>query len=272
MRFDRQVVESIAKEVLDAYLDGINPNEKITQLTEMYSYTPSQIRRICESSNVAIKRYLSGKSEDQNFTFPLADAEGIIGGISGGDGEEMELIDKQASYEGDDWEWFDDNLGHVLMEKTADTWVNPGGVAAILIGLDQAINDVRQDLNGKSSDLSKVAMGLDRLIKKSFHEDGNINKIYSIATSLVPEDERITIENLFKQAHNKLEVAIQFPIGDLEQVKLAGVVNKNSRFAELITEYVDLHKDVTKYAMALASLEDKKSKVAEMFSQMYVEE
>lgn len=72
-----------AREAMVDYLENNNAlSDSIAKIAEDNSLTPRQIGQVCRQANVLTYGTLFKSAEDKTFSFPLADAEGIVSALS----------------------------------------------------------------------------------------------------------------------------------------------------------------------------------------------
>ena len=79
-------LETFAKRASEAFLSSnVSLDESIEKLAQANSLSTEQIKRVCEIANHQVNEVLLKKSATRNFSFPLANAEGVIGKLRGQD-------------------------------------------------------------------------------------------------------------------------------------------------------------------------------------------
>lgn len=255
MKFDRTFVDRIAEMALERFVDGASLNDIVRNIANEYDLNTEQVKRLCEAANVKVKRHLSEKTDNQFFTFELADWSKVIDGLQ--PATEEEIMDKEASIMRNDWEEFDNEL-FPAMEKTASTKsIDVDAVASLYTQVEAAEVKLRKMHNETRDKLASVSEELIEKIGKYFRS-GEGSLIYSTALALVPR--KSLIDDIFKTAADRylFETCITPAYG---QEKIAGAINYHSRFAIDLKEYFKLRYDLVKTANAYSRVQKARSKV-----------
>lgn len=255
MVFDRVFVDTAAQKALDRFIAGASLNNIVRDIAAEYDLNNEQIKRICEAANVKVKRYLSDKTDNQFFTFELADWGKIIDGLQ--PAMEAEIMDKEASIMRNDWEIFDEEIFPNMEKQAGVKPIDIDAIANLYTKVEEAEVKVRKMYNATRDKLASVSEHLITKIGEAFrNNEGNL--IYSTALQVVNKDS--LVEDLFKTAANRFLFDTKLtPTYTLE--KIAGVVNHKSRFAMDLKSYMQLRYDFVKTATALEKLHKARAKV-----------
>jgi hypothetical protein len=255
MRFDRVFVDNSANKALDRFVAGASLNDIVKEIAAEYDLNNEQLKRICEAANVRVKRYLSDKTDNQFFTFELADWGKIIDELQ--PVEEDNIMDKEASLLRNDWETFDEEL-FPNMEKTASArTLNVDAIANLYTQVESAEVKVRKLYNDTRDKLASTAESLISKIGMAFRNDEG-DLAYSTALSVLSK--KSLVDELFKTAADRF-LFETYITPKYENVKIAGVVNPKSCFALELNSYMKLRYDLVKAANAMDRLQKARTRV-----------
>lgn len=268
MELTRQWLDSTSDKVLNAFNEGVVPNDSIKKIVQDNDLNFEQTKRLCEQANLKIKKYLSATRESQNFSFPLADWKLILSNAEGPEGREEDMQEKTASLYhqplasgADDEEWF----GSIEKRASISPSISAKAASAVLLDLGDARRRIISERNERIDRLEKQAELLFSHLREECAKTGSVNLSYTIAKTLVPQRDHVVVDTLFKEAHSVLENNFRAPLPDPDIIKIAGKINPKSKFVSTLRDYISERRAVIKLAMAefnlVASLERAKAKV-----------
>jgi len=247
MELDQYTLDTLAKKALGIFLEqGKHPNDIVVSLAQKNDLNDEQARRLCESTNVAIKRYKTHEEHDPQAEFPLADWKTVVQELVDGSSEELGEImgEKTASLGSDDWELFEELMGdnNISLGKEAS---GPERTTKDIISVIEMLKQARDEAAKfkLQSEIAKSAAAdtMLRYLREEAIKDQNINQAYSISLEKIgsrSEAQHDGVEAFFDIAHGYLSKELNIKIAELTLVPIHGTINPSWSFLRKLSYYM----------------------------------
>ena len=256
-----------ANRVRDFYLkDSVDPSERVRTIVEENDLNYKQAQRLCEATNLSIKRALRKSTGPDDVQFPLASITEVIN-TNDGIGE----VEKEASLRP---ESFLDKYAKYFYEgrnfkKEASLALTCDKLAMVVESLDRRTKRAHRDVSLGEHEFKKIANRILDYIKDEARATGSVDESYTVLSRLMPKHAEL-IDGLYKFAQRVLEVDMMgVNIKETELMKNANwVPNPDSGIAKLFEKYADFHQQVqqarTRYAGCQKAGRDAEAQLRQM--------
>lgn len=221
---------------------SIDPSVSVKEIVEDNDLNYKQAQRLCEATNLSIKRALRKSEGPDDVQFPLASI-GEVWGSTQNDG--MGEVSKEASHRPDSF--LEKYASHFFdrheVKKETNQELTLEKLAMVVEGLIQRTRQARRKVSLGEHEFEKVANEILGYIKDEARATGSVSEGYTVVSSLLPKHAEL-IDRLYKFAQSTLEVDI-VGIPDPEMIKNASwVPNPDSQIVQLFTKYAGLYHEV----------------------------
>lgn len=250
MDLEQYTLDSLARKALSIYLEsGEHPNNIVIEIASNNNLNPEQTRRLCEATNVTIKKHKTYEENDPQAEFPLADWKVVCSNVSSEDHEDIldDILadeEKMASLLGEDaWDIVEQtNPSGCSLEKKAGS---AGPSVADLSSAIEMLKHAKQDASGfrVSAETSKAAAVRNLLstLREDAIKEQSINRAYTIALEKIgsiSKERHDAVEYFFDSAHGFLSSDLNIKMAELGLVPVHGTINPSWSFLKDLSHYI----------------------------------
>lgn len=242
MDITTKLLNDWADGVRNSYLnDTINPTDSIKKIVAEKGLNRKQAQRLCEASNVSIKRALRNSSGPDDVQFPLASIMEVWEDNSNdGAGE----VSKEASLRPESFlekfaEYFYDSRSP---KKEGSLDLTCDKLAMVAESLSQRARKARREASVSEYEFKKVANDILDYITDEARATGSVDESYTSVSTLMPKYAAL-IDRFYKFAQKNLEVdLVGIHVAEAGINKVASQApNPNSEIAQLFGKYASLY-------------------------------
>lgn len=242
MNFSTQTLNDLANTVKEAYLvNGVPPSEAVADVAETHDLNIEQTKRLCEASNIAIKRALKqGKVDD--VSFPVASPEEVFEMLQ--PVETVESIKEGSVYaDGPFGEFCRYYLTRGAgMEKNASPKTIDQDTHVVVA--EHARNNLLKlgrEITNEKAVAEKIASRIVNYLADEMRDRDNINRSYSAVRQCVDTE---LVDSMYKHAYSLIQESIPMLYPEPRLEKLATPVNEESTIVSLFRKYAEQMKKV----------------------------
>lgn len=249
MRFSVGYLDQTADRVKAAFLkQGAAPNDTIALIAREDNLNIEQIQRVCEASNLAIKR----AAADPGAVFPLAIYEDVVASIQPSikmaSTQDTPELSKVAAFVPPSDQSKGIPLSEAVMQKRAsrNDQKRYSTLTRLHQGMDNAIEATAKEIGQMKVAARRTAHDLFEMLRKEAGLNGSINNSYSVfMDTFRDEASRQHIYDFYKAASAALGEYSR-PCDSLEYEKTAGYVDTGSplyvKMSDYLAKMADLHR------------------------------
>lgn len=268
MEMTREYLARRANEVRDAFIKTQeDPAVLVVNIAREDGLNGEQVRRLCEASNVAIKRYLTFELKDPQATFPVVDWRIVM--------EQLGLPQTSFGYIDPD----DDTamkaagfdvVGDVLKVACENNAMQKHAARCAVAATRQEqmkrlglLKQAREQLLHKECELGAAADQSVRAIWNQLRDDaiktGSINEAYTIALDRVglPHQMESAVDELFGRMHKSITHNVTAKLAALEVTPVIGAINSDWNLLGDLATYLASSKARVKVAEMIRSADAK---------------
>jgi hypothetical protein len=245
MEITTSLLNSWAKQVRDAYLnDSVEPSASVKAIAEEKDLNHKQTQRLCEASNITLKRALRKPEGPDDVQFPLASIADISGSIDDG----IDEVEKQASLQREPsfLEKYAEQFfaGHASGEETKVN-LTCDKLAMVVEALQRKTIEARKKAHLDEREFEKVANQILNYLADEARATGCVDQSYTALSELMPKHAEL-IDRLYKFANKVLEVDLMgvYRQPPTLQKNAGWTPNPESEIAKLFEKYASLYADV----------------------------
>ena len=248
MNINSSLLNEWAEAVREAYMvNDIHPNDMVEEIAEANDLNIEQIKRLCESSNLTIKRALKkGKVDD--VSFPLASFQTVLDNLQ----PEAEVTEmKEASLIPDTP--LKQFYRHILTGKggmkkeAAAPELNESILAEMVEHTRQQHMKARREVTLQKHVTEKLASRIVDYIADDFRKNFNANSSYTVAREYADPE---LVDKMYKLAHKLIVEDHEYEYPEPELMKLGSrlpnpdseIVKLFDMYGEAITKLAELNK------------------------------
>jgi hypothetical protein len=236
MDINTQILNDWADEVGKAFLDNqINPSESVTSIVQENDLNIEQTKRLCEASNLSIKRTLKSTKID-DVSFPLASHEEVLGMVQPNVDEtpyakEGSLKPDSAFRQFCRYAFFEHGF-----DKTASAFeMGVDHYIAVSEDAGRKSRVMRRDLTGQRGMVQKISSRIMNYLQDEARATKNLNGSF---TAVCQHIDTGFAEDYYKKAHKLITESHVYAYPGPEIHKLAGrVSNPTSEIVVLFRKY-----------------------------------
>jgi len=269
MNIDTSLLNKWAGRVKDEYInDKTDPTDEVREIVEENDLNYKQAQRLCEASNLAIKRELRSSSGPDDVQFPLASISDVFDGPV----DRTEEVDKEASLRPDSLldrysEYFLSEYG--TMEKEAELRLTCDKLAMVIEKMEQKALFARRKVTANERAFEKVAHQMLDYLDTEARATGSVNESYTAISAVLPQYKNLT-DRFYKYAQQTLVVDL---MGSVELEKHANrVANRESQIVQLFEKYASCFDDVHQSRVSFAMVNNAKKKAEAQLRDMILSE
>lgn len=269
MNIDTSLLNKWSDRVKDEYINSqIDPTDEVRDIVEENDLNYKQAQRLCEASNLAIKRELRNSSGPDDVQFPLVSIKDVFDGPADG----IDEVDKEASLRPESFldrysEYFLSEYG--TMKKEAELTITCDKLATVIEKMEQKAMFTRRDVTASERAFEKVAHQMLDYLDTEARAMGSVNESYTAVSMVLPQHKGLT-DRFYKYAQQTLAVDL---IGNVEIEKRANrVVNKESEIVKLFEKYASCYDAVHKSRVKFTTVNEAKKKAEAQLRNMILSE
>lgn len=236
MDINTQILNDWADEVNKAFLDNqIDPSESVTAIVQKNDLNIEQTKRLCEASNLSIKRTLKTTKVD-DVSFPLASHEKVLGMVQP-NVDEPDYA-KEGSLKPDSA--FKQFCRYAFLEygleKTASAFeMGVDHYIAVSEDAGRKSRTIRRELTGQRGTVRKLASRIMNYLQDEARATKNLNGSF---TAVCQHIDTGFAEDFYKKAHKLITESHVYAYPAPEIHKIAGrVANPTSEIVVLFRKY-----------------------------------
>lgn len=279
MDLDQYTLDSLADQAKLRFLEtGKHPTDLVTAIAIREDLNDEQARRLCEATNVAIKKHKTHKERDPQAEFPLADWKDVVQQLVDRSVDDEAIgdimTDKTASLQADDWEIFEEIMGDNVLEKKATAPDREREAMAVIQMLRYAQNEAagfrtRSDVAKESS-----AVKMFKYLRGEAIQNQNINMPYTIALEKIGSRDHTShdqVEAFFDLAREFLERDANIKLAALELVPIHGTINPSWSFLRHLSHYLGEDANAQKFASVEKTLDNQLNELITAMGRIRIE-
>jgi len=268
MEMTKAYLTQRANEVRDAFIsDQRDPAIHVVDIARKDALNGEQVRRLCEASNVAIKRYLTFELKDPQATFPVVDWRKVMDSLGlpqtpfGYVDPEDDTALKAASF--DVIEDITKAAGlNDIMQKHASAESSAAERRDLVHQLD-VLKRAKAQLQAKECELGceadKALGSIWGVLRNDAIKTGSINEAYTIALDKVGMRYQMpdAIDELFNKLHRSISQTVTSKLAALDVTPVIGAINPEWDLVHNLTVYMASNKGRHKVAQMIQSADRK---------------
>jgi len=244
MEITTSLLNGWASKVRDSYInDSVDPSESVKAIVEEKDLNYKQSQRLCEASNISIKKALRKSEGPDDVQFPLASIAVVAGDIDDGTGE----VEKQASLqlEPSFLEKYAQQFfsGHAS-KKEARINLTCDKLAMVVEELRRKTAEARKKVHIGEREFEKAANRILDYLTDEARANGSVDESYTALSQLMPKHAAL-IDQLYHFADKNLEVNLNGVYKKPPSIqKEAGMPNPASEIVRLFEKYASVYQQV----------------------------